>query len=118
MSALRQWVSALRACAAQPLPASVAHAARLHFLDALGVGLAAASTQVGAPYRAMGQQLALGGPCTVLGQSVGAAPADAALVNGGLMHSLEFDDTHSGSIIHGSSVMAPAALAMAQARNC
>jgi len=117
MSALRQWVSALRACAAQPLPASVAHAARLHFLDALGVGLAAVRTQVGAPYRTMGQQLALGGPCTVLGQAMGAAPADAALVNGGLMHSLEFDDTHTGSIIHGSSVMAPAALAMAQARN-
>jgi 2-methylcitrate dehydratase PrpD len=48
---------------------------------------------------------------------MGAAPADAALVNGGLMHSLEFDDTHTGSIIHGSSVVASAALAMAQAHN-
>ena len=31
------------------------------------------------------------------------------------MHSLEFDDTHTGSIIHGSSVVAAAALAVAQA---
>jgi 2-methylcitrate dehydratase PrpD len=31
------------------------------------------------------------------------------------MHSLEFDDTHTGSIMHGSSALAPAALAAAQA---
>jgi 2-methylcitrate dehydratase PrpD len=117
MSALRQLVRALRTCATQPLPPSVRHAARWHFLDALGVGLAAASAQVGAPYRELGRSLAVGGPSTVLGQALGAAPADAALVNGGLMHSLEFDDTHTGSIIHGSSVVASAALAMAQARH-
>jgi 2-methylcitrate dehydratase PrpD len=54
------------------------------------------------------------GNATLLGQAKGAAPADAAMVNGGLMHSLEFDDTHTGSIMHGSSVMAAAALAAAE----
>jgi 2-methylcitrate dehydratase PrpD len=41
-------------------------------------------------------------------------PANAALINGGLIHSLEFDDTHTGSIVHGSAVIAAAALAVAE----
>ena len=93
----------------------MAHAATLHFIDALGVGLAAAGSPVGAAYREAGRQLANGGPATAFGMATGAAPADAALLNGGLMHSLEFDDTHTGSIMHGSSVIAAAALAAAEA---
>jgi 2-methylcitrate dehydratase PrpD len=116
VSGLRHLVQALRACAEQSLPAEVGAAARLHFLDALGVGLAATSAQAGAAYRGLGLALAVGGPSSVFGQAQGAAPADAALINGGLMHSLEFDDTHTGSIIHGSSVVAAAALAVAQAQ--
>lgn len=111
----RDFVRALRASAAQPLPAEVASAAALHFVDALGVGLAAAGSPVGEAYRQVGRQLAKDGPATVFGQAKGAAAADAALVNGGLMHSLEFDDTHTGSIMHGSSVIASAALAAAEA---
>ena len=36
-------------------------------------------------------------------------------MNGGLIHSLEFDDTHTGSIVHGSAVLAAAALAAGEA---
>lgn len=97
------------------MPDDVARAAALHFIDALGVGLAAAGSPVGAAYREAGRQLASGGPATAFGMATGAAAADAALVNGGLMHSLEFDDTHTGSIIHGSSVIAAAALAAGEA---
>jgi 2-methylcitrate dehydratase PrpD len=39
------------------------------------------------------------------------------MINGGLIHSLEFDDTHTGSIAHGSAVLAAAALAVAEAQN-
>jgi 2-methylcitrate dehydratase PrpD len=94
----------------------VVQAAALHFVDALGVGLAAAGSPVGTAYRDAGRQLARGGPSTVFGMTAGAAAADAALINGGLMHSLEFDDTHTGSIMHGSSVIAAAALAAAEAQ--
>ena len=111
----RELVRALHGAAQQPLPADVARAATLHFIDALGVGLAAAGSPVGAAYRDAGRQLANGGPATAFGMPTGAAAADAALVNGGLMHSLEFDDTHTGSIMHGSSVVAAAALAAAEA---
>lgn len=104
-----------RAVAGRPLPEDVARAAALHFMDALGVGLAAAGSPAGAAYRAVGRQVANGGPATVLGMAAGAAAADAALINGGLMHSLEFDDTHTASIIHGSSVIAAAALSAGEA---
>ena len=93
----------------------MARAAALHFTDALGVGLAAARSPVGTPYRLYSRSLSNQGPATILGATEGASAADAALVNGGLMHSLEFDDTHTGSIMHGSSVVAAAALAVAEA---
>jgi 2-methylcitrate dehydratase PrpD len=43
------------------------------------------------------------------------APA-AALVNGTRAHSLDFDDTHLPSVLHPSSPVVPAALAVAEAR--
>jgi 2-methylcitrate dehydratase PrpD len=112
----RELVAALRAVAQVPLPEDVALAARLHLLDACGVGLAAAGSPVGAAYRDFAKDIPRGGPATVFGQVTGAAAADAALVNGGLIHSLEYDDTHTASIQHGSAVIAAAALAVGEAR--
>lgn len=96
------------------LPNDVLTAARLHFTDAVGVGLAATASPMGKPWREYGRLISFGGPATVFGQAIGARAADAALVNGGLVHSLEYDDTHTASIVHGSAVLAPAALALAQ----
>lgn len=115
MTLARRLVQALRATSHQPLPEAVAAAARLHLLDAIGVGLAAAASPAGEAYRSTAQQLANGGPATVFGQASGASAAEAALINGGLIHSLEFDDTHTASIVHGSSVIAAVALAAAEA---
>ena len=114
MTLAREWVQALRRTASAPLPPAVARAAALHFTDALGVGLAASASRSGAGWRQAGCTLAQGGNATVLGQTAGASAADAAMVNGGLIHSLEFDDTHTGSIMHGSAVVAAAALAKAE----
>jgi 2-methylcitrate dehydratase PrpD len=116
MTLARDLVRALRNARARPLPEDVALAARLHFLDACGVGLASAGSPVGAAYRGLGDEIARGGPSTVLGRSTGAAAADAAMINGGLIHSLEFDDTHTASIAHGSAVIAAAALAVAESQ--
>jgi 2-methylcitrate dehydratase PrpD len=116
MTLARELVGTLRAASRAPLPEDVALAARLHLLDACGVGLAAAGSAVGAAYRGLAAELAKGGAATVFGQSAGAAPADAALINGGLIHSLEYDDTHTASIQHGSAVIAAAALAVGEAR--
>lgn len=96
-------------------PAAEARAAgRLHMLDALGVGLAASTLDQGETWRKFSDGLSQG-PALLLTRAGGTSPSDAALVNGGLIHSLEFDDTHTASIVHGSAVLLPAALAAAQA---
>ena len=51
------------------------------------------------------------GGCTVMGDPRGYAPPVAALLNGVLGHSLDFDDTHAQSSLHPSAPVVPAALA-------
>lgn len=114
MTLARQLVRSIRSLAIEPLPEMVAHAARLHFLDAIGVGLAAMGSPTGDPYRRFAERLPEGA-VSILGMTRGAPAADAALVNGGLIHSLEYDDTHTASIIHGSAVLAATGLAAAEA---
>ncbi|MFF5987110.1 MmgE/PrpD family protein [Prauserella flavalba] len=93
------------------LPDEIDRVARLHLLDAIGV--AVAGSRLG-PARALPAAPRAQGPCTVLGTGTGTGPAEAALVNGTLVHSLEYDDTHTASVMHGSSVLAPAVLAAAE----
>ena len=105
-----------RMAAAGPLPEDVSRTARYHLLDAIGVGFAAATAEVGSAWQQYAKQVSRhGGPATVFGAANGASSAEAALINGGLIHSLEFDDTHTGSIVHGSAVLAAAALAAGEA---
>jgi 2-methylcitrate dehydratase PrpD len=104
----------VRALSRGGLPSEVAATARLHLLDAIGVGLASAGSEAGTPYRRYAAGLGPGS-ASLIGIPGRVSPSAAALVNGGLMHGLEFDDTHTGSIVHGSAVLAPAALAAAEA---
>lgn len=98
------------------IPARVQRLARLHIADALGVGLASSSVAAfGGFARELRRDAQLPGPATVLGAPQGAEPSTAALINGTLMHSLEYDDTHMASIVHGSAVIVPAALAAGEA---
>ncbi len=54
------------------------------------------------------------GPCTVFGLNRRYGAAAAALLNGALGHSLDFDDTHADSSLHPSAPVVPAALAAAE----
>ena len=56
------------------------------------------------------------GPATVFGRARGLTAPAAAMANGALMHSLEYDDTHIASVVHGGAVATPAALAAAEQR--
>jgi len=99
----------------QDIPRDVAQLARLHTLDAIGVGVAASA---GAVQRRMADSVlrfnAQAGGCSVLGSPAQANGASAALLNGSFIHALEYDDTHMASIVHGSAVLVPAALAAAE----
>jgi 2-methylcitrate dehydratase PrpD len=54
------------------------------------------------------------GNCSVFGDVRSYAPPAAALINGALAHSLDFDDTHAEGSIHSSAPIVPAALAAAE----
>jgi 2-methylcitrate dehydratase PrpD len=116
MTLSQQLVARWKALPPERIPHGVKEAAKLHLLDAIGVGLAAAATSAGQPYLdAVSALNGSGGAATVFGSAGAFAPATAALANGGMIHALEYDDTHTASIVHGSSVLAATALAAAEA---
>jgi 2-methylcitrate dehydratase PrpD len=84
-------------------------------LDALGVGLAARATAFAE--RTFAGAVALGGygTSTVIGHPEGLTLRDAALVNGVLLHGLDFDDTHLGAIVHPTVTCLPTAFGVAEA---
>ncbi len=51
------------------------------------------------------------GACFVFGDTGRYTPAGAALLNGALAHSLDFDDTHAAGTLHPGAPVIPAAIA-------
>jgi 2-methylcitrate dehydratase PrpD len=96
------------------LPAAVRERTKLHLLD--GLGLAFASHAYPYASRSIDGIKAIGasGANTVVGQAGGFEVRDAALLNGILVHGLDFDDTHLASIVHPTTTSLPAAMAMAE----
>lgn len=84
-------------------------------LDVLGNSLAATAEPpaeaVGRLVREWGGE----GRSTAIGAQAMPEPS-AALLNGTLAHSLDFDDTHLPSVLHPSASVVPAALAVAESR--
>ena len=102
----------------ESLPGSIRELAKLHLLDALGVALAASSLttrpRIERALAVMGQAQ----ESTALGLPAPFPAPSAALLNGSLIHALEFDDTHMGAVVHASAVIAPVALAVAEREHC
>lgn len=114
MTLSRRLVRTLASLKEQEIPPATRQAAALHFIDAIGTGLAAAGVSMGEAYRRYAANLPDAGRASLFARAGGTSASTAALVNGGLCHSLEYDDTHTGSIIHASAVLMPAALAVAE----
>ncbi len=86
-------------------------------LDLLGNSLAATTEQPARTVTAVARSWGGDPQATLIGGGGLRLPApSAALVNGTLAHSLDFDDTHLPSVLHPSSPVIPAALAVAEAR--
>lgn len=101
----------------EDVPASVRSEAVRHILDAVGCGLAARRLGEAAAAVNVAKGLGTGDEATILdGTRTGAA--SAALANGALMHALDFDDTHTVSLIHATVAVLPAALAVAEEVGC
>src|SRR5690606_35917825 len=99
------------------IPEAVRERAKQLVLD--GVGVAFASTRYPFAERTLAAMRAIGadpaGP-PVIGTGVRLAPRDAALVNGVLIHGLDFDDTHTAGVVHATASAFPCALAAGWSR--
>ena len=96
---------------------SLALAMRVYALDTLAVTLAGV---VAPSSQAVARTLlaACGKPeATVMGVGRVTSAWDAALANGAFAHALELDDDHRVAVLHPGAVVAPAALAAAEAEN-
>jgi len=98
------------------IPSEVILRAKLLTLDLIGIALRARhhADSTTAMMRATEILGADGGTCGVFGDTRWFSPAAAALMNGALGHSLDFDDTHAAASVHPSAPVVPAALAAAQ----
>ena len=98
------------------LPANVVERSKLFILDC--VGIAFASTRFEFSRTALSALTGFGsqGSEPVVGFRNSLPIRDAALMNGILMHGLDYDDTHVASVCHASTSAVPTALAMANHR--
>ncbi len=97
------------------VPAAVRQRAVLHLLDAVGCAYAASGLGEGAEARSVVESQGGTPESSLIGTRARAPASGGALANGTLMHALDFDDTHPASICHITTVVAPAALAVAEA---
>ena len=98
------------------LPIEVRERVKALALDLVGIALRARNeAESTGPMIAAAARLGMaGGACTVIGDAAGYFPPGAAMLNGTLAHSLDFDDTHAPASLHPSAPIVPAALAAAE----
>ena len=100
----------------EDIPEEVVTRTRLLILDITGIMVRARHDAESTPSMIGAvQRLGLNqGSSLVLGDPTGYVPSAAALINGTLAHSLDFDDTHAAASLHSSAPIFPAALAAAE----
>ena len=100
----------------EDLPAAVIERTKMLILDITGIMVRARhdAESTASLIRAVSRLDLDGGSCSVLGDSATYTPPAAALINGTLAHSLDFDDTHAEGSLHSSAPIVPAALAAAE----
>jgi len=101
----------------EDIPPQVLERAKALTLDFLGSAIRASRDAESTPSMLkMLESLSLDGKgsSTVFGESKTFSPAVAALLNGALGHSLDFDDTHADSSLHASAPVVPAAFAVGE----
>jgi len=95
------------------IPPDVRERARLLMLDAIGIALASHGYEFSKRAYAAISELDSGGRSAVVGMGNGMDLRNAVLMNGILIHGLDFDDTHSRGVIHATASILPTVLAVA-----
>lgn len=97
------------------LPAELREDVARRVLDVLGNSLAARDQPAAQSVRTLVTSWGGTPEATAIGTGQRIPAPAAALLNGTLAHSLDFDDTHLPSVLHPSSSVVPAALAVGEA---
>jgi len=100
----------------EDLPAAVVERTKMLMLDITGIMVRARhdAESTASLIRAISRLELNRGSCSVFGDTASYSPPAAALINGTLAHSLDFDDTHAEGSLHSSAPIVPAALAAAE----
>ena len=98
----------------EDLPSEVVQSVKLRVLDTVGICLASRHFGLADGVQQMVDEWGGAPQAQVIGAAQRGPAPNAALVNGTLAHSLDFDDTHLPSVLHPSASSVPAVLAMAQ----
>jgi 2-methylcitrate dehydratase PrpD len=102
----------------QDIPDAAYASASLLVLDAVGVALVAGRLAYAQPSMNGLLELAQGqGDCAVIGFAQRLPMRDAALMNGLLIHGMDFDDSHLTAVLHSTATVLPAALAAGSSRH-
>jgi 2-methylcitrate dehydratase PrpD len=96
------------------LPPDVVRNARTQLLDGIAVALAAVDAEGIPALRAAAVEWAGAPQAGIIGSTLRVPAPTAAMVNGAMMHALDFDDTHAAAYIHPGTVIIPSALAAAE----
>ncbi|MGR3752601.1 MmgE/PrpD family protein [Edwardsiella anguillarum] len=100
------------------IPEAVIVRAHLHLLDTLGVAIAGTRQAAAVNARCVLSTLAKApSHCHVWASSITLSPEYAVLANGIAAHALDFDDTHTDSITHGSAILVPLVMALSEDMN-
>jgi 2-methylcitrate dehydratase PrpD len=98
----------------EQIPAGVRERAKHLMLDAAGIALASTSYDFAHRLRSGMTALAGEGDCSLIGWPERLPVRDAVLLNGALVHGLDYDDTHLGGAVHPTASAFPCALSMAE----
>ncbi len=96
------------------IPEEVVNKLQLIMIDSFGLMVSAKYE----PYiKSLINALEEHGNCTLVGHDKMVNPFNASIINGTAIHGEDFDDTFEGTPVHVGSVMVPAILSSAQAKN-
>lgn len=97
------------------LPFAVTHSVKQRALDTIGICLAAANDGLADGVGDLVEGLGGKAEASLIARQERFPAPSAALYNGTLAHSLDFDDTHLPSVLHPSATVIPSVLALAEA---
>ena len=93
------------------VPVEVLTRAKLNILDALGIGFASVGFDFAGRLASALEEIGGRGDYPIIGMDLRLTQRDSAHLNGTLIHGLDYDDTHSGAVVHTSASAVPTMLA-------